>query len=136
MSRHLVWLSLLLLVVFISPSIFGIGMLEAVQTGDSAQRLDARDSLAPPGRRYREGTRLADQIGHFKSRGDRVTFYSDQDERRFMALENLALERIARTVNESSDALQWSVSGLVTEFRGQNYLLITRAIVKSNTSRD
>lgn len=136
MTRHLVWLSLLLLVVFIAPSILGVGMLEAVQTGDSTQPLEARDPLAPPGHRYREGTRLADQIGHFKVSGDRVTFYSDQDKRRFTALENLALERVARTVTESSDALQWSVSGVVTEFRGQNYLLVTRAIVKSNTSRD
>ena len=74
------------------------------------------------------------RIGRFRTTGDRVAFYSQEDERQFPALENLALERIARAINESSDDLQWSVSGIVTEFRGQNYLLVTRAIRKAEAS--
>ena len=62
MTRHLVWLSLLLLVVIITPSILGVGILKAVQTGDSAQRSEAGDPLAEPGRRYREGTMLAGRV--------------------------------------------------------------------------
>lgn len=87
-----------------------------------------------PERRYREGTHLVDRIGRFKATGDRVTFYSREDGRQFPALENLALERVARVISETSDNLRWSVSGQVTEFRGQNYLLVTRAIVKAEST--
>jgi hypothetical protein len=61
---------------------------------------------------------------------------TQEDEREFPALENLALERVARIVSESPDQLQWSVSGMVTEYRGQNYLLITTALLKAEGPSD
>ena len=50
---------------------------------------------------------------------------------RFIVLENLNLERIARVLGDDPDARQWSVTGSITEYRGGNYLLVTRAILKS-----
>lgn len=93
------------------------------------------DSKAPEGR-FREGTHLVDRIGRFKVTRERVTFCEQEEEREFPSLENLALERVARIVSDSSDELQWSVSGMVTEFRGQNYLLITRALLKAEATTE
>lgn len=84
--------------------------------------------------RLREGVAL-DVVGSFKLTGDRIMFYSAADQRRFGALENLNLERIARMVSDSPDPLQWSVSGTVTEYQGANYLLISRAVLKSKPQR-
>ena len=46
---------------------------------------------------------------------------------RLVALENLALQRVARSLAERSQESQWKVSGMVTEFRGANYILLRRA---------
>jgi len=56
-----------------------------------------------------------------------VTFYFSKDQRRLRGLENLALERIARVIEDidNHDRLQWSVTGTITEFRGSILLLDT-----------
>ena len=82
-------------------------------------------------RRQREGTTLVSQYGHFEHSGDRLLFTSIDGTLRVTALENLALQRIGRLINEQSAQLEWSISGTLTEYRGGNYLLITRAMVKS-----
>ncbi len=81
--------------------------------------------------RLREGTKLVDQLGAFKVQGDGLTFVSADGTRNFRVLENLAMERISRLVSESPDALEWTVSGTVTECRGANFLLVTQATIKS-----
>jgi hypothetical protein len=50
-----------------------------------------------------------------------MMFYAADGERRFGVLENLNLERVARLVGETPDPLEWSVSGVVTEYQGGNY---------------
>ena len=97
----------------------------------------AKDATLPTGtvvERLREGTVISDQDGYFKLTGDRLTFYFS-DERRFGCLENLNLERVAKVVGENPDALQWIVSGTITEFQGSNYLLISRAVLRSKSQR-
>lgn len=84
--------------------------------------------------RLREGTVLELQ-GTFRLAGDRMMFYCEGDGRRFGTLENLNLERIARRVSESAEALQWNVTATVTEFQGANYLLVSRAVVLPNPAR-
>lgn len=84
--------------------------------------------------RLREGTKLTDQLGYFKVQGDGLVFYTADGKRHFNALENLAMERVARLVSESPDSLEWSVNGVITEFRGANFLLLTQAVVKSKSS--
>ncbi len=84
-------------------------------------------------RRAREGTEIVDQVGHFQITGDRVVFFSEPDNRRFVSLENLNLERVARTIADRPEPLQWKISGLVTEFRGSNFLLIQRAILRGKS---
>ena len=89
---------------------------------------------APTAERLREGTRLVNASGYFKLTGDRITFYLDQGDRRLQVLENLSLERIGALVGETPDPLEWTVSGLVTEYGGGNYLLVQQATLKSRAA--
>ncbi|MCA9104237.1 MAG: hypothetical protein R3B96_05385 [Pirellulaceae bacterium] len=84
--------------------------------------------------RMREGTRIQRGVGWFKRVGDRIEFQPVDGTSVFVALENLALERIAGEL-EGESALLWQIDGLVTEFHGRNYLLIERAFVKSTLER-
>ncbi len=102
----------------------------ASSSGSSADGVAAK-----AGERIREGDKLTDQIGSFKLTGDRLTFFTADGSRRFNGLENLNLERITQMVADSPDPLEWRVSGIVTEYRGANYLLITQAVVKNKPLR-
>jgi hypothetical protein len=86
-------------------------------------------------RRLREGTEILDQLGYFKVVGDRVVFFTDKGAQPLVGLENLNLERIARTVANNPQQLEWKVSGTITEFRGNNFILIDRAILKGGAQR-
>lgn len=85
--------------------------------------------------RWREGSRLIDQVGSFRVTGDHVTFTSSDGKLKFEGLENLAIERIARTIGDSPDQLEWTISGIITEYRGANYLLVTQAVLKTKATR-
>ncbi len=95
----------------------------------------AEEVPAAPGEaaqtRLREGTKITEQLGTFKIRGDRATFYPEGDEQGYCGLENLNLARIYQMVSESPDELCWVVSGMITEYNGSNYLLVTRAVRKT-----
>lgn len=81
----------------------------------------------------REGSELESVQGHFTVDDDRLTFHSADRRWNIHSLENLALERVAQTISEAQTELQWTVDGRVTEYRGANYLLVTRALVRRNT---
>ena len=87
-----------------------------------------------PRERVREGTVLNDVPGVFKLTGDRATFYPTDGSARYGGLENQSLERVANVISEDPTALEWLVSGNVTEYKGNNYLLVSRAILKSKPS--
>ena len=82
--------------------------------------------------RLREGSILSDEVGEFLTTGDRLVFQPRDRGSSLVVLENLALERISSVLEESDAARLWSVSGTVTEYRGTNYLLVTRAALKAN----
>jgi hypothetical protein len=88
------------------------------------------EEVAPEGdaTRLREGAALTDQAGKFQLVGDRVIFHFD-GERQVTVLENLALERVTRVVRQDSSTQTWIVSGVLTEYQGNNFLLIERAIL-------
>ncbi len=79
---------------------------------------------------WREGTRLIDQVGRFRATGDRLSFTSADGALHFDCLENLCGQRVARAVTDSPEPLVWTVAGVLTEFRGTNYLLLTQAVLK------
>ncbi len=81
--------------------------------------------------RWREGSRLIEQLGSFKLTGDRITFISSDGKLRMDCLENLASERTAHIIGDSPDPLLWTVSGVITEYRGTNYLLLSQCMLKT-----
>ena len=48
----------------------------------------------------------------------------------YRVLENLMLQRISQVLDENRAPRQWVASGLITEYRGSNYLLVTKAVIK------
>jgi hypothetical protein len=82
--------------------------------------------------RLREGTQLRDVTGRFRQRGDSLLFIDDKN-REINGLPNLNMERVLRMLKtvEEPESIAWSVSGTITEFSGENYLLISRAVYKS-----
>lgn len=94
---------------------------------------DAQEKLPPS--HLREGATVTDLVGHFKAAGDRWVFFEEGNSRRLIALENQNLERLSRTMAESPLPLVWKVTGTITEFRGKNYLLIERAVLRGTAER-
>lgn len=92
------------------------------------------DEIAVAALRIREGTHLEDVPGRFRQNGDSLTFIDAQN-REIGGLPNLNLERVARTLRnvEEPESVAWNVSGVITEFGGRNYILISRAVYKSAT---
>lgn len=88
--------------------------------------------------RAREGTRIVNQIGRFRTTGDRLTFQPAGSEKQYLGLENLALERVGKVLLDrhgEAEKLQWEVSGTFTEYRGTNYLFVTHAVLKTKPQR-
>lgn len=92
-----------------------------VPAGAASQKLRLR----------REGTQLHEEPGRFLPVGTRLTFVSARGTQ-YIGLENLNLERVGKIVATSTDALEWFVTGTVTEYQGTNYLLIARARRKAS----
>lgn len=123
-------------------AISGAGLLEAEDTANlpslpavpppsnpsgGGNSGDAAPVLGPT--RLREGTALRGLIGTIRPVGERWTLFLAQRDERYILLENLALERILRTNASFTEAPDWTIDGTVTEFRGQNYLLIEKALI-------
>ncbi len=110
--------------------------LVALATGPVVWALEQPARIAqatPPGTLLREGDQISGLAGQFHSTGPRYTFRAS-DEREFVVLENLALERVTRVLVNRPDAAEWVVAGKVTEFQGGNYLLITHAVRKGRVA--
>ena len=94
------------------------------------------NSPATGGDRLREGSKVADEIGHFELQGDRATFVSKTSKLKLGCLENLGLERVAQVVSDNlPNQVEWTVHGTITEFRGSHYLLISEAVLKTKPNR-
>ena len=83
-------------------------------------------------KRIREGTIFKDVHVFFRSAGDRTATYRVEDNQRFTCLENLQLERILVAIREKPEREYWKIEGEFTEFRGENYVLIRRAVFAEN----
>jgi hypothetical protein len=80
--------------------------------------------------RLREGESV-DLAGRIELSGDRAIFYPQDSRVNLRVLENLALERIAEVLSESRGDRQWVITGVITEYRGANYILVTKAIQRA-----
>lgn len=86
--------------------------------------------VAPPGggQRLREGTQLIEVTGKFEAAGDGANFVLAESGESVQVLENLALQRISRVLPQLQPGMQWTISGVVTEYNSRNYLLLTKAV--------
>ena len=99
------------------------------------EKSPAKDKSAPAGRQLlREGYELRDQLGTFRAVGGRLLFALDKRPARLVALENLNLERIARVMAENPAAVEWRINGVVSEYRGVNYVMIERAVLRNTAA--
>jgi hypothetical protein len=109
---------------------------ETQDGGNPTPRGDRPEDAGVARPRLREGTRVSDLVGIVRQTGQRYTFFVETDENRFVLLENLMLERIIRSQASHPGIVQWKVSGTVTEFRGQNYLLIEHALLRGDLPKE
>ena len=84
---------------------------------------------APRANRLREGTTFKDKHVFFRQINDRTVMYTTHDNQIFLCLENLHLERILTATQEKPERQFWKIDGEFTEFRGENFVLIRRAVV-------
>lgn len=91
-------------------------------------------------RLLREGDHLEQRAGRFKASGNRLVFElaekSADGVSKFFVLENLNLERVARVIDADPEPIDWTVSGVITEFRGANYLSLKEAVRKTRAAKD
>jgi hypothetical protein len=97
------------------------------QTSDSGEKFQGNDKKFS----LREGGEVVNQTGYFHATGNRLAFESVDNKRSFIALENRNLERVAQALAENAKQLEWIVSGTISEYRGENFLLVNRAELKS-----
>jgi hypothetical protein len=105
--------------------VFGVARVQSADVPTPGSKRGAQ-----PTQRLREGAVLVDVPGYFKTLGDRTIFYPLEHHVGYTGLENLSLERVASMLNENLDQMVWSVSGTITEFRGANFILISKAVLK------
>ncbi|MFT5526383.1 MAG: hypothetical protein ACI9G1_003614 [Pirellulaceae bacterium] len=108
-------------------------MLLWADTPPVANPAAEKQTVAGQKRRLREGDSIEDRTGYFRENGDRLMFsLSDTaTDQTFRVLENLALERVSRVMDEKPGKREWNVSGTISEYRGKFYVLLTRAILRT-----
>jgi len=82
----------------------------------------------------REGTGVQSQHVVFRVTGNRVVLTTTGSER-FFCLENLNLQRIVEVIRNNPTLTDWNVDYTVTEYQGENYVLIQRAVLTSTAQR-
>jgi len=83
--------------------------------------------------RLREGASI-NEVGKFDFLGDRLSFMSESSGREMKLLENRMMERVVLAQENATGELIWEVSGTVTEYKGRNFLLLTRVRLKGKRS--
>ena len=101
---------------------------------ESKPRFSGQPAPNKQAQRAREGSLLTDENGSFEFVGDRIIFVPGGGRDSLRVLENLALERIVRELGDARDQRNWAVCGVLTEFKGANYLLVTKALLKTPSS--
>ena len=128
------WTPLRCGVFLLGLGLFGLCAIPAAtseDTGPSLNRNEERDANDEQDEhRIREGATLEAKLGEFREAGERIRFYPHDEKVSFVAIENLALERVSLVLDDTSGRT-WRVSGVVTEYRGGNYLIVTRAALKT-----
>ena len=76
----------------------------------------------------REGTPLVDVKGRFRWQGERFQFMEEGSNKSFKCLENLSLQRVDASQQDDDRKVIWLVTAKVTEFKGENFLVLEKAV--------
>jgi hypothetical protein len=91
---------------------------------DSSSWAEEGHATNATGITFREGSVLPDLMGTFRIAGDRMQFVDHDGNRTFRCLENLMLQRVHQVIGDEPNETSWIVNGRVTEYRGENFLLV------------
>ena len=104
-----------------------------LQESSATQRVE-RETAAT--KRIREGTAFKNKRCLFRISGNRVVLFSEDESERYFCHENLNLERIMKVVEENPSQHIWSIDGFFTEYRGENFVHIQRAVLAPPQARN
>ena len=76
----------------------------------------------------REGTPITEVKGRFRKQGERIQFVEEGSNKAFKCLENLCLQRISMNQQDDERKVIWLVSAKFTEFNGENFLMLDKAV--------
>lgn len=130
--KNIFWIFVVLLLLFGSLTVFA--QREPMPTDPAAEEkpvVDTEKEKDAAGKRIREGTTFLGKKVVLQKLGTRTTVRTLDDSERFVCLENLNLERILKTIEQKPTRNIWAIDGMYTEFQGENYVLIRRAVVSS-----
>ena len=85
-------------------------------------------SMAKEESSMREGALLSEVKGRFRKQGERLLCIEDGTNKSCQCLENLSLQRMEASQQDDDRKVAWIVSSKVTEFKGENFLLVEKAI--------
>lgn len=83
-------------------------------------------------KRFREGMTIRDRQARFVVTGERSELIPSDGTASILVLENLNLQRIRAEMVKLGAGIRWDVTAEVTEFEGNNFVLIKRAVIASD----
>lgn len=108
----------------------GLGIVSNLTNGQ-AQEGAVNSSLSanlPTPKLIREGTQIVKRRATCRSVADRLSIDLGENTQPLMALENLAAQRVLKSVLDDAGDSVWIVSGQVTEFQDHNFILLDRVV--------
>lgn len=117
MGSRLVWISLILAGAGIASNLSAIEETPPTARGSKVSIL-------------REGTRIESRRIRCRVNADRLTI--EFDDRHLEALPNLAAQRLLQASRDDSEDGFWIISGKLTEYQNQNYVLLEHVVRAAN----
>jgi hypothetical protein len=113
--------------------------LQAIQDGPVIDKASGTGSVAPGAptlHLLREGTYLVDRVGRLNRTDDgsyaQITFDSDgkaMQDPPVLILPNMKLMAMENAVTSTNRDLRFRITGVVTEYRGRNYVMLEKVVV-------
>ncbi len=88
----------------------------------------SKDTAAVSLKLMREGTRIVNIKATCRSSVDRLVVDLGEGSQPLTALENLASQRILKSVLDDAADAVWIINGQITEFNDRNYILLDRVV--------
>jgi hypothetical protein len=129
----------------LQPAGSGARPLQPLEEPPTTDRTSGQAAVAPGAPAVtvmREGSYIVDRIGRLTRSGDgnqmEFSFEADGEALRdppVVILPSLELMRMENTLAMSGRDLRFRITGMVTEYRGRNYVLVEKAVVVSEMTQ-